>query len=663
MRCLVMTAMVAVAVATAAPAWEETYSLGGTADTRDGMATVDGNGFVAAGRHISGVKRPFLVRVDVSGNLLWYEIYPSYTLYDAAWSVTSLAEGGFLLGGKAQPQYGGQSDDILVIKTDANGQELWHNIIDLEGTVGGENGFDRLWDTLELSSGDLVGCGTVTIRDTAKHDAGLVKMDSSGNLLWARNYGPENTTEVARACDQTSDGGFVLAGYYGYDGAELKSQMYVVRTDASGNEVWSATFGDPNLWHNARWVAQTPDGGFLVAGRAGEPYSGTDAWVLKLSASGTLLWDVVVGGDYQEWLDGGEVTADGGAILVGFTQSFSSDPGSSSSNADAWVVQLDPDGNTVWSETFGIPGTGEGFADIDNLGTPGEYIAAGSRGSDVYMVSLSGLFPTVCDGIGDDTWNGCRANGCAVCEEKLVGYDCYFENHPQCVLNTTCAGRFFDCDAACPEPTEADRCVCDGIGDGTWDGCRGNGCAVCAEKVVPYDCYFENHPDCVLNETCAGWFFDCDRACPPPSEYDFCEVCDGIGDGIWRGCRGNGCAVCEEKLGGYDCYFVNHPQCDLNTTCAGSFYYCDAACPEPTAEDQCVCDGVGDGIWRGCRGNGCAVCAEMLEGYDCYFERHPQCVLNTTCAGQFYYCDAACPPPTEADRCPPPLREPLPLIK
>jgi hypothetical protein len=63
------------------------------------------------------------------------------------------------------------------------------------------------------------------------------------------------------------------------------------------------------------------------------------------------------------------------------------------------------------------------------------------------------------------------------------------------------------------------------------------------------------------------------------------------------------------------------------------------------------CDGIGDGIWNGCRGNGCSVCQEKLAGYDCYFQNHPDCVLNTTCAGQFYSCDAACPPPSESDRC------------
>jgi hypothetical protein len=64
---------------------------------------------------------------------------------------------------------------------------------------------------------------------------------------------------------------------------------------------------------------------------------------------------------------------------------------------------------------------------------------------------------STCDGTPGQ-WAGCRGNGCAVCQEQLAGYDCYFQNHPRCALNTTCAGQFFTCNADCPQPTEADRC-------------------------------------------------------------------------------------------------------------------------------------------------------------------------------------------------------------
>ncbi len=651
MRFTVVIACLLCLTTTTAVAWEHVHDLGVQIDTRDGVATIAGDGFVATGRYMSATGvRPFLARVDANGALLWSVLYDQYTLYDAGWGVAAASDGGFIIGGKAQPVAGGHSDDILVIRTDADGQELWHKIIDLEGSTQSENGFDRLWGIRELSSGDLIGCGTVTIRDGEAHDAGLVKMDSLGNLIWARNYGPAETTEVARDLALTSDGGFVLAGYYGYDGANLESLLYVVRTDADGNEMWSATFGDPSVWNTARWIAQTADGGFIVAGRCGEALYGTDGWVLKLSPTGQLLWQQVLGGDYNDFFLGGTLTADGGCMLTGLTQSYSSDPGTENSNRDAWVVRLDADGNVLSSSTHGSSGSQEFFADTAELATPGEFISAGVSNVNLYVSDADGTGQPPCDGVGDNTWDGCDADACAVCAENLTEYNCYFEHHPACVLSTTCDGEFFDCDAACPAPTAADRCACDGIGDNTWNGCRGNGCAVCQEKLIGYDCYFENHADCVLNTTCMGVFYDCDSACPPPTEADRC-VCDGIGDSTWDGCGADGCAVCEEKLVDYPCYFDNHASCVLSTTCAGQFSDCDYACPAPTEADECVCSGIGEGVWDGCGEDCCTICSEKLVGYDCYFDNNPACALNTTCAGIYNDCNVYCPPPTEADRC------------
>jgi hypothetical protein len=124
-------------------------------------------------------------------------------------------------------------------------------------------------------------------------------------------------------------------------------------------------------------------------------------------------------------------------------------------------------------------------------------------------------------------------------------------------------------------------------------------------------------------------------------------VCNGTA-GQWSGCRGNGCAVCSELVTSYPLYFVNHPLCARNTTCAGLYYTCNANCPAPSAAD--ACNGTA-GQWAGCRGNGCAVCSELVANYPCYFLNHPACSPNGTCGGLYYTCNANCPAPTAADRC------------
>jgi hypothetical protein len=136
--------------------------------------------------------------------------------------------------------------------------------------------------------------------------------------------------------------------------------------------------------------------------------------------------------------------------------------------------------------------------------------------------NISVSFPEVgtCNGTPGQ-WNGCRGTGCWVCSEQLAGFPKYMQNHPGCVVNDTCAGQFFTCNAACPAPTDADRDVaaCDGT-PGQWSGCRGTGCSVCSEKLSAYPLYFQNHPSCLKNDTCGGQFFTCNAACPAPTAAD-----------------------------------------------------------------------------------------------------------------------------------------------
>ena len=65
--------------------------------------------------------------------------------------------------------------------------------------------------------------------------------------------------------------------------------------------------------------------------------------------------------------------------------------------------------------------------------------------------------------------------------------------------------------------------------------------------------------------------------------------------------------------------------------------------------DGPMCDGTPGG-WPGCRGTGCIVCEDLIRTYTHYLANHPACAVSTTCAGQYYTCNASCPAPSDADR-------------
>ncbi len=87
-------------------------------------------------------------------------------------------------------------------------------------------------------------------------------------------------------------------------------------------------------------------------------------------------------------------------------------------------------------------------------------------------------------------------------------------------------------------------------------------------------------------------------------------ACDNNSDGdqTWNGCRGTGCHVCVEKVAGYPCYYINHPNCVGNTTCYGLYYDCDSSCPAPVAADACSS--------TSCQADTCSSCSYPAFGSD-----------------------------------------------
>jgi hypothetical protein len=164
---------------------------------------------------------------------------------------------------------------------------------------------------------------------------------------------------------------------------------------------------------------------------------------------------------------------------------------------------------------------------------------------------------------------------------------------------------------------------------------------------TPDDEEVDMSPDESPDERDAGAGLDAGDVDPDETEPDAGPMCGG---GDWQGCRAD-CAVCMDKLAEYPRYLQNHPQCPAGPSCNGTFGACDARCPEPTDADRDVleCNG-SPGGWNGCRGTGCWVCNELVQAYPRYAQNHPACIVNYTCSGQFYTCNAACPAPTEADR-------------
>lgn len=249
---------------------------------------------------------------------------------------------------------------------------------DWENTIGGtdEDGFG---DAAPTSDGGyiLLGnswspvSGDKTDVNNGPMDFWLVKIDAAGVVTWDQAIGGSGG-DAGEKVIPTPDGGYILGGQTSSpisgdktDAPNGSTDYWVVKVDATGNVQWDNAIGGTSIDYFT-CMALTSDGGYIVGGYGDSVISGdktenslgqNDYWVVKLDATGAVVWDQTIGGASEDRLEHILPTADGGYMLAGFSKSDAS--GDKTQNAhtfdeyDYWIVKLDAAGNTLWDKTIG----------------------------------------------------------------------------------------------------------------------------------------------------------------------------------------------------------------------------------------------------------------------------------------------------------------------
>ncbi|MCD6267993.1 MAG: hypothetical protein J7J14_06245 [Thermotogaceae bacterium] len=193
-------------------------------------------------------------------------------------------------------------------------------------------------------------------------------------MEWEKTPGGSDDEECHSVC-QTTDGGYVIAGYaYSYDGNVSgnhgEKDFWIVKLDEKGNIVWQRCLRG-SMDDEAYDVIQIDDGGYLVVGmtfsndgdvigKHGGPDFG-DAWVVKLSEEGKILWQRCLGGMSNDVVYSVVQTGDDIYVTVGGTSSSNGDVKGNHGYHDWWVILLDKDGNVLWQKYLGGSDDEEAF--------------------------------------------------------------------------------------------------------------------------------------------------------------------------------------------------------------------------------------------------------------------------------------------------------------
>ena len=186
---------------------------------------------------------------------------------------------------------------------------------------------------------------------------------------WARKYGGSNV-DIPFAIKFTTDGGTVLAGYTDSKDGDIGSHtnreywdLWVLKLDRCGTIQWEQSFGGTG-YESARDIVQTADGGYIVAGETNSTdggvvagYGGTkDIWILKLNASGTLLWQKRYGGTGLDIANHIHLLDDGSFLLAASSSSHDGNITGNHGSAgytDGVLMKIGPTGNLIWSKCYG----------------------------------------------------------------------------------------------------------------------------------------------------------------------------------------------------------------------------------------------------------------------------------------------------------------------
>jgi len=338
----------------------KTYGGTGWDEVSSVQQTSDG-GYIVAGYTTSfgaGSLDLFLIKTDANGNVIWAKTYGG-TDYDIASSVQQTSDGGYIVAGYTT-SFGAGNSDVFLIKTDADGNIIWAK------TYGGTSS-DYAFSVQQTSDGGYIVAGTTWSFGAGAEDLFLIKTDANGNVVWAKTYGG-TLWDQAYSVQQTSDGGYIVAGYTKSFGAGW-SDIFLIKTDADGNIIWAKTYGGTgDDWASS--VQQTYDGGYIVAGTTRSfGADSSNVFLIKTDANGNIIWAKTYGGtDYDKALSV-QQTSDGGYIVAGWTTSFGA------GYADLFLLKMDANGNIMWAKTYG--GTSSDYALSVQQTSDGGYIVAG----------------------------------------------------------------------------------------------------------------------------------------------------------------------------------------------------------------------------------------------------------------------------------------------
>lgn len=234
--------------------------------------------------------------------------------------------------------YGGQSaDDIAMgIQSGTNKYIFAGSSSSNNGDVIGNHGIDDVW---------------------------VFKSNENGIIDWTKVYGG-SYLDAARTIVRTFDGGYIITGFTGSKDCDIsvnkgQTDCLFMKINEIGEIQWIKTYGG-SLFDYGNSIIQTSDGGYIAMcqsesndGDVTDNHGNYDIWIIRLSESGSIIWQKTLGGSKEEYGQSIVETEDGGYILASYSFSNDGDVTGNHGKSDIWLVKISDTGAIQWQKTIG----------------------------------------------------------------------------------------------------------------------------------------------------------------------------------------------------------------------------------------------------------------------------------------------------------------------
>lgn len=277
--------------------WTKTFG-GNQNDLGFCIEITDDNGFVIVGETASFGSHNssgYLIRTNANGDTLWTKNIGTRD-YNNIKSISRNTDNSYIITGSAKNI--GMNWDIYLAKLDDSGNLLWQKYF---GGTGNDYGFS----VLQTNDYGFILTGSY-INTSGNSDIIVIKTDSNGDTIWTKLYGGSGD-DLGFSIKQTSDNGYIIAGVTEsslkidnkfwmsfinqnilINDENLKwnnGNIFVIKINISGDTLWTSKYGGSgDDWAN--YICETSDGGYIIIGTSKSFGSNCQVYVIKTNNTG-----------------------------------------------------------------------------------------------------------------------------------------------------------------------------------------------------------------------------------------------------------------------------------------------------------------------------------------------------------------------------------------